>query len=120
MYPTYGLAEHTVYVCDRGSQRLSVDAKALDSDGRVVLVEAQGAALAEGRGDGGGGGDGAGGGGGDGGGAGGKVKSIVGCGYPGRSGSRVDVQIVDPETSEARPEDAVGEIWIDSPSKVGW
>src|SRR5206468_658314 len=35
MVPGYGLAEHTVYVCDGGEQRLVVDARALEEEGRV-------------------------------------------------------------------------------------
>ena len=37
IYPTYGLAEHTVYVCSNGTQRLCVDKIALERD-RIVRV----------------------------------------------------------------------------------
>jgi len=38
VYPTYGLAEHTVYVCSNGRQRLVVDKHALEVDRKVVLL----------------------------------------------------------------------------------
>jgi hypothetical protein len=37
IFPTYGLAEHTVYVCSNGRQRLVVDKAALETD-RIVRV----------------------------------------------------------------------------------
>ena len=37
IFPTYGLAEHTVYVCSNGRQRLVVDKHALETE-RVVRV----------------------------------------------------------------------------------
>jgi acyl-CoA synthetase (AMP-forming)/AMP-acid ligase II/predicted NAD/FAD-dependent oxidoreductase/acyl carrier protein len=40
---------------------------------------------------------------------------LVGCGRPSRG---VELRIVDPETRRALPEGAVGELWVDSPSKA--
>lgn len=90
IYPTYGLAEHTVFVCSGGKRRLKVDKKDLEVEGRVVLIE--GKPKDE------------------------TVSSLVGCGYPAHQG--VDVKIVDTEKFEALPEDVVGEIWVNSPSKA--
>ena len=39
IYPTYGLAEHTVFVCSGGKQHLTVDKQALEVDAKVVLTE---------------------------------------------------------------------------------
>lgn len=35
IFPTYGLAEHTVYVCSNGQQRLAVDKNALEKENIV-------------------------------------------------------------------------------------
>jgi acyl-CoA synthetase (AMP-forming)/AMP-acid ligase II len=97
IYPTYGLAEHTVFVCSGGTQRLRVQKKQLEVDGKVVLADEE-----------------------EGSGSGEKeeatVSRLVGCGYPARQG--VDVKIVNQETFRAVTEDVVGEIWIQSPSKA--
>ena len=93
IYPTYGLAEHTVFVCSGGKQRLSVDKKALEVDGRVVVMDGSSCNN-----------------------NGAEVSRLVGCGYPARQG--VDVKIVNKESFEALPEDQVGEIWVNSPSKA--
>lgn len=55
IYPTYGLAEHTVFVCSGGEQILTVLKKELEVDGRVVEGDESD-----------------------------KTKQIVGCGYPAR------------------------------------
>jgi len=39
MQPTYGLAEHTVFVCSGGTQRLTVDKHRLEVEGKVVETE---------------------------------------------------------------------------------
>ena len=39
VYPTYGLAEHVVYVCSNGRQRLLVDKSALEVDRKVVPLD---------------------------------------------------------------------------------
>ncbi|CAM9823760.1 unnamed protein product, partial [Heterosigma akashiwo] len=38
VFPTYGLAEHTVYVCSNGRQRITVDKLALETRREVVLA----------------------------------------------------------------------------------
>ncbi|MGH2955072.1 MAG: fatty acyl-AMP ligase [Solirubrobacterales bacterium] len=86
-YPCYGLAEATLMVT--GGEKLA----------GPVIREADPAAL-------------------DGGrfapaGPGGEAKAVVGCGGP-EPGSRVVV--VDPETAEALPDGAVGEVWTSGPS----
>lgn len=90
IYPTYGLAEHTVFVCSGGRQILAVEKKELEVDGKVVLAH-DGSDNTE-------------------------VSKMVGCGYPSRQG--VNVLIVNPESCESVIENTVGEIWINSPSKA--
>ena len=91
IFPTYGLAEHTVFVCSGGKQRISVLKEKLEVDGEVVLSDVKEAKD-------------------------GTLSRLVGCGFPARQG--VDVRIVDRETCEALPFDRVGEIWVESPSKA--
>ena len=123
--PTYGLAEHTVFVCSGGRQVLTVRRASLEQ-GRVEVVashtlDAQGMAEEE---------------------AGAaeydaeQQQRIVGCGYPGRA-EGLRVLIVSDGSSnsgqgngsgEGVPDehagptvmgdDAVGEIWLDSASKA--
>ena len=38
IYPTYGLAEHTVYVCSNGNQRIYVDKVSLERDKLVRIM----------------------------------------------------------------------------------
>ncbi|KAG7400540.1 hypothetical protein PHYBOEH_005340 [Phytophthora boehmeriae] len=90
--PTYGLAEHTVYVCGGGTQRLWVDKVALERDRLFQVVEKSAAA--------------------------GRMKEMIGCGVPSRKDYGISVCIVDPETSVERPEGETGEVWISSPSKA--
>jgi acyl-CoA synthetase (AMP-forming)/AMP-acid ligase II len=89
IYPTYGLAEHTVFVCSGGTQRLRVDKQALEVDSVVQICNDDSTK---------------------------EMTKCVGCGYPKRQG--VDVKIVNTTTCQALPEDNVGEIWIQSPSKA--
>jgi len=92
IYPTYGLAEHTVFVCSGGTQKLQVYKKKLEVDGLVEEISGDTANdVAE-------------------------VRSVVGCGYPKRQ--NVDVRIVHAESCIELDEDCVGEIWIRSPSKA--
>lgn len=92
IFPTYGLAEHTVFVCSGGKQIISVDKQNLEVDGQVVMKNDASADDAT-------------------------VSRLVGCGYPDRQG--VDVRIVDRETCKVLPEGTVGEIWVSSSSKAG-
>jgi acyl-CoA synthetase (AMP-forming)/AMP-acid ligase II len=99
IYPTYGLAEHTVFVCSGGKQVLHVDKEQLEIHGLVQIVNStKDDVTATNTSPGGG-----------------KVVAIVGCGYPARQG--VDVQIVK-DDGQALPEDVVGEIWVHSASKA--
>ncbi len=92
MFPTYGLAEHTVFVCSGGKQRLTVSKKYLEIDGEVIEVD-ETEMLNDG------------------------TSKMIGCGYPSKQG--VDVKIVSTETFKALEEDKVGEIWVRSDSKAG-
>ena len=91
IFPTYGLAEHTVFVCSGGKQIISVVKEKLEIDGKVVLSESQSSNDSS-------------------------ISRLVGCGFPTRQG--VDVRIVDRETQLEMAENVVGEIWVDSPSKA--
>lgn len=119
VYPTYGLAEHTVFVCSGGSQVLTVTKASLESgdsirivaedtiaslissssssSGGVASSSGTTSAAIDGSAD--------------------ATVKIVGCGYPGR-GEGVDLRIVHGVSTQALGEDSVGEIWIDSPSKA--
>lgn len=102
IYPTYGLAEHTVFVCSGGKQRLSVDKHELEVNGIVKVVSDSDRTILGG------------------------ISRLVGCGFP--SSQRVDVKIVKAEDEvendhegssfSSVDEDVVGEIWISSPSKA--
>jgi acyl-CoA synthetase (AMP-forming)/AMP-acid ligase II len=101
--PTYGLAEHTVFVCSGGLQALTVPKSCLEK-GMIEIVhqeelvfDAAHATRA-------------------------KVvtsdqQTIVGCGFPFR-GENIQLFIVDRETSKVLPELSVGEVWVASPSKA--
>jgi len=90
MFPTYGLAEHTVFVCSGGKQRLTVSKEALEIHGKIQLVESEESPDS--------------------------TTRLIGCGFPSNQG--VDVRIVDPESLLEKKEDQVGEIWIHSGSKA--
>ncbi len=92
MFPTYGLAEHTVFVCSNGKQRLTVSKRSLEVDGIVVEGSDKGQLA-------------------------GSYSKMIGCGIP--SQENVDVKIISTETLEPLGEDAVGEIWLRSGSKAG-
>ena len=88
MTPGYGLAEHTVYVCDGGKQVLKVSKTRLEVDGVVEQVENDDDAT-----------------------------TLVGCGFPHRHPeSEIRVVVADRETCALLGEDSVGEIWVSSPS----
>lgn len=91
IFPTYGLAEHTVFVCSGGKQKLTVSKKELELDGIVkVLTNEEESGL--------------------------ETSRLIGCGFP--SKQKVDVKIVNAETFQPLKEDRVGEIWIKSDSKA--
>ncbi|KAL4163824.1 hypothetical protein KRP22_005251 [Phytophthora ramorum] len=90
--PTYGLAEHTVYVCGGGQQRLWVDKQALERDRIFRVLEKASAA--------------------------GLVKEMIGCGVPSHKDYGIDVRIVDAETGAEKPKGETGEVWISSSSKA--
>eukprot|EP00934_Nitzschia_sp_Nitz4_P008687 Nitzschia sp. Nitz4//scaffold260_size33533//8060//12901//NITZ4_007878-RA/size33533-processed-gene-0.0-mRNA-1//1//CDS//3329544680//8677//frame0 len=92
IYPTYGLAEHTVFVCSGGKQILSVRKATLEMDGQVQVLGDVGGEADD------------------------TVSKLVGCGYPAHQS--VDVRIVDHDTCHELPPDRVGEIWVNSPSKA--
>ena len=93
IFPTYGLAEHTVFVCSGGKQRMTADKETLETNGEVVVVQSEGDVSKNQN-----------------------VSRLIGCGYPARQG--VDVRIVEVETEKELEEGKVGEIWIQSPSKA--
>jgi acyl-CoA synthetase (AMP-forming)/AMP-acid ligase II len=90
IYPTYGLAEHTVFVCSGGAQIVTVDKEKLEIEGAVIEVLENQSSDA--------------------------VRCVVGCGYP--SKQNVDVRIVNSETCKELDQNVVGEIWVSSPSKA--
>lgn len=90
IYPTYGLAEHTVFVCSGGRRIISVDKEALEKDGEVKVVDnSNGSDQASSR--------------------------LVGCGSPPDS---IKLRIVNAESQQGLKADRVGEIWVSSPSKA--
>ncbi len=91
IFPTYGLAEHTVFVCGGGQQRLWVEKTSLEGGGEGAPPIAPTAAHAPGS------------------------RELVGCGVAKHG---VVVRIVDPERRRPLPAGCVGEIWVDSPSKA--
>ena len=105
--PTYGLAEHTVFVASGGASVVKVSKSALEANTVEVLESAatnssQGLAMCSispetlGAAN---------------------AQMIVGCGFPAR-GEAVDLRIVDPESRTCLAEGSVGEIWVNSPSKA--
>mmetsp|Transcript_43917 Transcript_43917/g.49765 ORF Transcript_43917/g.49765 Transcript_43917/m.49765 type:complete len:802 (-) Transcript_43917:24-2429(-) len=95
IYPTYGLAEHTVFVCSGGKQHIKVWKEKMEVEGIILVltdetpnVHSDDTAL----------------------------SCLVGCGFPHRQ--NVDVRIVDYESHLELPINRVGEIWVRSPSKA--
>ena len=96
IFPTYGLAEHTVFVCSGGKQIISVDKAKLEVDGKVIILNDDDKKKPKNNDT--------------------NASRLVGCGYPKHQG--VDVRIVDRETCKELDTNSVGEIWIQSPSKA--
>ena len=92
IFPTYGLAEHTVFVCSGGKGKIAVKKKELEEDNKIVVVDQIGAKKPEG------------------------TNYFIGCGFP--LNQNVDVRIVDPVRRVNLPDGTVGEIWVNSPSKA--
>jgi acyl-CoA synthetase (AMP-forming)/AMP-acid ligase II len=92
IYPTYGLAEHTVFVCSGGKGKIAVMKKDLEEENKAVVVEETAIAKSQ------------------------DILHFLGCGFP--SSQNVDVRIVDPVRGASLPDCSVGEIWINSPSKA--
>eukprot|EP00596_Hydrurales_sp_CCMP1899_P000880 CAMPEP_0119049522 /NCGR_PEP_ID=MMETSP1177-20130426/65205_1 /TAXON_ID=2985 /ORGANISM="Ochromonas sp, Strain CCMP1899" /LENGTH=305 /DNA_ID=CAMNT_0007026897 /DNA_START=996 /DNA_END=1910 /DNA_ORIENTATION=+ len=100
--PTYGLAEHTVFVCSGGMNVLRLKKSSFDDQIIEVLsssilgeVDVENDSISGHT----------------------NVQVIVGCGYPAR-GAGVRLVIVENETNKVLGEDKIGEIWITSPSKA--
>ena len=92
IYPTYGLAEHTVYVCSNGKQVLKVKKSALESKRTVEAVGDDSGDEQD-------------------------VSTLAGCGIPNELPD-LQLLIVDPDSTEVLKEDKVGEIWVKSGSKA--
>ncbi len=127
IYPTYGLAEHTLCICTNGSTSLLVDSETLEMEGRIKMVEklelrAFDADTKEGYDDG------------------VRVKSLVSSGRVDEAArAGVDIKIVGSKhggmeaimdgwdweskkpseySIQCLPQGRVGEIWVNSPSKA--
>jgi acyl-CoA synthetase (AMP-forming)/AMP-acid ligase II/acyl carrier protein len=94
IFPTYGLAEHTVFVCSGGKQRIWVWKEKMEVEGIVSVVTTDTPNVHSAS----------------------SLSRMVGCGFPVRQG--VDVRIVDHESRKEMDAERVGEIWINSPSKA--
>lgn len=92
IFPTYGLAEHTVFVCSGGKGKIAVKKKELEEDNKIIVVDQIGAQKPEG------------------------TNYFIGCGFP--INQNIDVRIVDPVRRVSLPDGTVGEIWVNSPSKA--
>lgn len=96
IYPTYGLAEHTVFVSSNGKQRISVSKSALERDRKVILSNSNDDSVV-----------------------------LLGCGSPyafdGMEVVLVDISFDEDGTDAKKSllhENSVGEIWVSSPSKA--
>ncbi|KAL3907229.1 MAG: hypothetical protein SGILL_008956, partial [Bacillariaceae sp.] len=94
IFPTYGLAEHTVFVCSGGTHRISVWREKLQIEGSVSIVDEKTPNSTDSA----------------------SLSRLIGCGYPAHQ--NVTVKIVDRDSCQELPSGKVGEIWINSPSKA--
>lgn len=97
IFPTYGLAEHTVFVCSGGSGKIQVKKMDLEQDDKATIVDSKGvidqsAKSYE------------------------PTVTLLGCGFP--KNQNIDVRIVEPVNRRLLPDGRVGEIWVNSPSKA--
>jgi acyl-CoA synthetase (AMP-forming)/AMP-acid ligase II len=86
--PSYGLAEHTVAVALNGKKRFWVDRTLINTIGTRVKLTSPHSPSS---------------------------LEIFGCGSPCQG---VELRIVDPEKKMSLPNEHIGEIWVDSPSKA--
>lgn len=91
IFPTYGLAEHTVFVCSGGQGKIEVKKSDLEQDDNAVIVDGKDRGHEP-------------------------TVTLVGCGFP--KNQNIDVRIVDPVRLCLLPDGRVGEIWVNSPSKA--
>mmetsp|Transcript_40021 Transcript_40021/g.58865 ORF Transcript_40021/g.58865 Transcript_40021/m.58865 type:complete len:814 (+) Transcript_40021:93-2534(+) len=97
--PGYGLAEHTVYVCDGSHTILTVEKESIQKSKIVIRSQAALDKIPAHTPD--------------------NCHNLVSCGNLGAKGNpSVKLIIVDMETLKRKNDDEVGEIWIDSPSKA--
>ena len=96
----YGLAEHTVYVCDGSHTILTVERDSIKDSKIVVVSQASLDKIPTETPE--------------------HCQNLVSCGNVGAKGGNLEVKllIVDMKTGERKPDGEVGEIWIDSPSKA--
>ncbi len=107
IFPTYGLAEHTVFICSGGSQILTVTKSSLEAGDSIVITSEDTISsllsaskdsqpqAAESESD----------------------LRIVGCGFPGK-GEGVELLIVHGVSNKALGSDSIGEVWVNSLSKA--
>ena len=96
IFPTYGLAEHTVFVCSGGQGTIQVKKNDLEQEDKVVIVD-DGCISDQSKED-------------------EPTVTLVGCGFP--QNQNIDVRIVQPGNRCLLPDNRVGEIWVNSPSKA--
>jgi len=96
IFPTYGLAEHTVFVCSGGQGTIQAKKNDLEQDDKVVIVQDEASSDQSKDDD--------------------PTVTLVGCGFP--QNQNIDVRIVEPVHRRLLPENRVGEIWVNSPSKA--
>mmetsp|Transcript_18922 Transcript_18922/g.26657 ORF Transcript_18922/g.26657 Transcript_18922/m.26657 type:complete len:768 (-) Transcript_18922:76-2379(-) len=90
IFPTYGLAEHTVFVCTGGKQKIWAFKDEIEINKELKICPEENKD---------------------------KGKLIIGCGYP-FNGGDIDLKIVNSETRKEVEKNKIGEIWIKSKSKA--
>ena len=104
VFPTYGLAEHTVFVCSGGKTLLSLKKSVFENQGIISVVEkgllgSSSSKLSNSNSNS----------------SSADTQLIVGCGFPGKHD--IDLNIVD-ESGNICNENTVGEVWVSSYSKA--